>query len=882
MKKKTLRKCSRAGCLCLAAAVALTAPASVYASAAGTHKDETVYVNLDSAGNIQDTIVSDWLHSDDATQRITDKSDLKNIQNVKTDEKSIQQGDTLSWVLNTDNSGKNIYYQGTTDKKTPLEISMAYTLDGKTVSASEIAGKSGKVTVSLTLKNTDAQTVTVNGKSVTMYTPMTAIAAAILPSATFKNVTVNSGKVLTDGNNQFVTFLSMPGLSESLGLKDSAFTELSSLNLPETLTIEADAVNFTLPSIMVGATPKLVDSDKLSTSENINKLVDSLKSLKKLQDDLNNVDPDKDIRSLITNPDRTAAAKLLIDDVFDFYGLDTSAATLLPKYVNDSTFALADKVTSDLTKADLKYLVDNHVLDNAAASLSKVDMQKAGALMNDCSALSTFDASKLSGASKLLADSAASSGSLTKLLADASGLMGHADANSIQVLGALTSPAIQNDLTSTLQSLNSLNAVAAAAGVPANLTADQQDVEAFFESYLARNLGGLAVQSINAHAVSGMITVGGLSSIMSGLGLSAAQQQTLVTAMCRQNAALAAAFAKNDPNAIVPAADVETALGTVLTAMSDTERKQLVAPLATGMAANFTGPVNSLLTNSSNLQAAFTTALGSNYVDKLTSAMSATTPSLQTLTRDFATLTPQDGAKVAATMQDAQALLADQQTLAYLGTWAQKLPAMQNDLKANSNNIAVLQQLMQASQDPRLQQTLASLPALRSDLNSVSAVAASLRSDLAGNGSSLQSLPQTLSTLLKIRTDVNNSRDVMNICRQATSADTVSVFREALAQADSLQSDSTVNSCFDKIDNAQDLLARKDEYLKLADQHQIFSQAADGASTSVKFVYKTAEIKKPAVQEVAQADTSAQTQSGSGIGGWFQNLFKNIRNLFHF
>jgi hypothetical protein len=877
MKKKTLRRCGRVGCLCLAAAVALTAPSSVYASAAGTNKDETVYVNLDSAGNVQETIVSDWLHSDDATQRITDKSDLKDIQNVKSDEKSIQQGDTLTWVLDTDNTGKNIYYQGKTDKKTPLEISMSYTLDGKTVTASEIAGKSGKVTINLTLKNTSAQTVNVNGKDVTMYTPMTAIAVAILPSSTFKNVTVNSGKILSDGNNQFVTFLSMPGLSESLGLKDSAFTELSSLDLPETLTITADAKDFSLPSIMIGATPKLVDSDKLSTSDDIDKLVDSLKSLKDLQNDLNKVDPDKDISSLITNPDHTAAVKLLIDDVFDFYNLDTSDVTLLTKYINDNTFSLADKVTSDLTKSDLKYLFDSNVIGKTSTSLSKIDMKKANALMNDYATLSTFDASKLNGAAKLLSDSSAASGSLSKLLSDTSDLVTHVDANSLKVLGALSDPHIQNDLISTLTGLNTLKeTVASLTGGSANISLDQQDVEAFLESYLSRNLGNLAVQAIDSHAVNGKITVDGLSSIMTGLGVSTNQQQYLVTAMCENKPELKDAFTQNDP---VSAADVETALGTVLAKMSPSQRKALVSPLAARLAnKQLTASVNNLLTNSTNLQNDLEDALGDDYVTVLTNAMSSAA-SLKTLAYDFATLPAQDQGKVVATMKDAQALLADKQTLAYLGTWAQKLPAMQNDLKANSGNIAALKQLMQVTQDTRLKKSLASLPSLSSDLNSVSSLVSSMKKDF--SRIDRRKLPGTMSTLLKMRTDILNSKDVMNICRKATSDDTVSVFRDALNQADSLMSDAETNGYLDKIDSAEELLARKDEYLKLADQYQIFTEAADGATTSVKFVYKTVEIKKPTTEKATQAEVSNETQSG-GIGAWFQNLFKNIRNLFHF
>ncbi len=868
MKKKTLRILERTGCLSLAVLVALAAPGSVYASAAGTQKDETVYVNLDSAGAIQDTIVSDWLHSDDASQRIVDKSDLKNIQNVKTGEKASLQGDTLTWALSSDNTGKNIYYQGTTDKKTPLTVSMAYTLDGKPVSAQEIAGKSGKVTVSLTLTNTDAHTVSVNGKDVQMYTPMTAVAAAILPSDTFKNVTVNSGKLLTDGNNQYVAFLAMPGLSESLSLKDSAFSELSDLNLPETLTIEADAVNFHLPSITVAATPKLPDADKLAGSGDVGKLTDCINNLKDLQSNLQNADPQKNISSLITNPDRTAAAKLLVDDVFDFYGLDTSAANLLPKYVNDNTFALADRVTSDLTKADLKYLVDNHVLDGAAAGLSQVNMQSANALLNDYAALSTFDTSKLNGAAKLLGDAAVSGGDLSTILRDTANLISHTNVSALAPLGALGNPDVQSSLAGTLSSMSDLSAAATAAGIPSSgLQLQTEDMQALMQSYLTRQLTN-AVKSASGGTLPPAINQAALSSVLAGMGVTDSQQQAqLMAAMVHENPDLMGKLQAGE-------------------AVSTTEVISTIAAVkASGIASQLTTPVNNLLKNTSDLQTSLSNA-DPNYANDLTQAMSAVNaaaPYLSALQSDYTSLSEEQKQGVATSLADTQAILADKQSLAYLAQWATKLNGMSTDLKNNSGNIAVLTQMMQMTRDPHMQNFLSTLPSLKSDLTSASSVASSLQSDLARSGvsTSRSSLTNTMNTLLKMRNDVNNSKTIMTIFRQALQPDTVSVFRQALSMADTFQSDAQANGYQAKLDSAQDLLARKDAYLKLADESQIFSESADGASTSVKFVYKTAEIKKPAAKPAVQKAAPAQTQSG-GIGGWFKSIFASMRNFFHF
>ena len=49
--------------------------------------------------------------------------------------------------------GKDVYYQGEIDKKLPVDISVSYTLDGKNVSAKELAGKSGRVTIKYSYKN---------------------------------------------------------------------------------------------------------------------------------------------------------------------------------------------------------------------------------------------------------------------------------------------------------------------------------------------------------------------------------------------------------------------------------------------------------------------------------------------------------------------------------------------------------------------------------------------------------------------------------------------------------------------------------------------------------------------------------------------------------
>ena len=106
-------------------------------------KDETVYSKLDSEGKNYKTIVSTHIENSEYADTINDMSDLLNIKNTSGDETYTQDGNKFVW-----NANKNdIYYQGESEKELPIECEVKYELDGKEVSANEIAGKSGKVKI---------------------------------------------------------------------------------------------------------------------------------------------------------------------------------------------------------------------------------------------------------------------------------------------------------------------------------------------------------------------------------------------------------------------------------------------------------------------------------------------------------------------------------------------------------------------------------------------------------------------------------------------------------------------------------------------------------------------------------------------------------------
>ena len=85
-------------------------------------KNETVYVTLDNYGNVKNTTVTDWLHTDTAETYIEDVSDLTDISNIKSDVDPVTKDGNLIWNMPT----TDLYYRGKTDKTLPVSISIQY------------------------------------------------------------------------------------------------------------------------------------------------------------------------------------------------------------------------------------------------------------------------------------------------------------------------------------------------------------------------------------------------------------------------------------------------------------------------------------------------------------------------------------------------------------------------------------------------------------------------------------------------------------------------------------------------------------------------------------------------------------------------------------
>lgn len=233
-------------------------------------KDETVYTKLNVKGEQYKTIVSTHIKNENNMEKITDLTSLLNIQNTSGDETFSQDGDTIIW----DAKGNDIYYQGETEEKLPIELEIKYELDGVAIPAKDLAGKSGKVTIKLEYKNNDEHIVNVNGRNEKMYTPFLVVSGTILKNNNNKNIEVTNGKVINDGTKSIVMGIAMPGLQESLNVSKDI------INIPSGMEITMDATDFELGSIITFASPKVLDEENSNNTQEIKDLCNKINLIK--------------------------------------------------------------------------------------------------------------------------------------------------------------------------------------------------------------------------------------------------------------------------------------------------------------------------------------------------------------------------------------------------------------------------------------------------------------------------------------------------------------------------------------------------------------------------------------------------------------------------
>ncbi|MFD3158166.1 hypothetical protein ACFIJ5_15140 [Haloimpatiens sp. FM7330] len=387
-------------------------------------KDESVYTILNQEGKVKNKIVSDWLHANSKISQINDKSILKDIHNVKGEETPQIKGNNVIWKTNK----KDIFYQGNTSKELPLQVSIKYELNGKKIKPQELAGKSGKIKVNIDFINKSFKNVKVNGKNRKVYTPFATVTVVNLPINKFKNVKINNGEIVCDGNNQIVTAVTMPGLKESLSVS-SKVNDLIDLN--DGLEITSDVNNFEMRSIMVTATPKLPEIKELKGVKKLDELVDGISNLKKssgklvsgsenlkkgsekLKEGLNeaaskvkkleeDISKNKEKTDLIKYDNKVSLERKLMEDAFFAKDLDTSMLDMAAVFSDEKNKKLLEKTMKDYKELHLNTIMKLPSMKNVA---SEDNVEKISKLVDDTYDISKIDKEKLNDVVNILSES---------------------------------------------------------------------------------------------------------------------------------------------------------------------------------------------------------------------------------------------------------------------------------------------------------------------------------------------------------------------------------------------------------------------------------------------------------------------------------------------
>lgn len=234
------------------------------------YKDETVYAFASADGSVDNVIVSEWLRNPEKKSELTDKTNLKDIENVKGDEAFTQNGDELTWQAN----GNDIYYQGTTTQELPVSVKVTYYLNGNEMKPEDMAGVSGNVKIRFDYTNNTSVEKEINGKKEEIKVPFVAISGLIL-NENCTNVTVENGRTMPQGSSTIVIGYGVPGIKDSLGLEDSDLSE--ELSLPDYFEVSADVTDFSLDMTMtaVVSASEFAFDGNLDTSE-IDDMVDTV------------------------------------------------------------------------------------------------------------------------------------------------------------------------------------------------------------------------------------------------------------------------------------------------------------------------------------------------------------------------------------------------------------------------------------------------------------------------------------------------------------------------------------------------------------------------------------------------------------------------------
>lgn len=196
---------------------------------AETTKHERVYAVVGADGTLKTLIDNIHLEHTGNDDTITDATSLANIVNVGGQESFTQDGESLIWQAD----GKNIIYQGTSEKELYVTPVVSLTLNGEAATTDDVKNGEGELSIEVSYK------MSVNA-------PFLVISVLPIQDDTLTDITIDNGTILSDGTRKVLIGWAAPGLDERV-------------EWPDHFTITAHADHADLSWMMTVATAEPVE-----------------------------------------------------------------------------------------------------------------------------------------------------------------------------------------------------------------------------------------------------------------------------------------------------------------------------------------------------------------------------------------------------------------------------------------------------------------------------------------------------------------------------------------------------------------------------------------------------------------------------------------------
>ncbi len=837
-------------------------------------KVETVYVNLSPDGSKRQAIDSTWFKNSQFYPTIYESTVLKDIKSVSAAELLSAQGQKQEWKTN----GSDVYYQAEVDKTLPIAVDITYTLDGKRMTAEEIAGKSGKLELDIALRHNDYQ-----GELVA---PFTAVGVIPLDSKVFSNVKMENGKFFSDGSTQMAIFIGFPSLNQILDLQSESIDELEKIDFPDHFKLTADVKNFELATIAIAASPEIPDMlDEIEdNTEDVQEKIDDIKELNDAKKELEAADPQEKLKRLVRSKDKVNRSQNLVDDLFEFYDLDTAIIEDLEPYVNDKNIALFDRVKADMKEYQVVELLDNQFLRNLPKRFDAESMDKARLLLDWHQEFKQFDESRLDGIDSVLDDRKL----LTDFMNDVDDVVDGVRENEDKIdkleamlsysdevksiiedvdVEALTSNFSEEDVDVMVNALIA-HKVKSVPNQKVNAIVMQKSqpiIEAKVEEEVAKRLpvvidqmvppantpltdeqiAGLKtqiatllppVQLTSGSAIS--IQIGQVMTVIESNKMIPEQLRPQIIAMIKQYAG--DMIAKKIEAQVRPIVSNKVVAGVkeqVDGGIEATVRAEVMAKFHEG---------EDIYYRLKDLEKDFSDEFGDDYLVQIKDLRKY----FDGLKDDLERLDNQEK-DIDSHIQNAKKVFENEADIEYFESWRDKLEKARDDLELNEDNIQLMRELLDEYQKPTIKYLYDNFEVILNDLDEVRPIAESFNDmiEKPANDRALHQMPSTLPTLIKLRRDIYANRDIAEDLRTATDDRVINAARNVLDLIDKQDTEDDLDKLEDELNSVKSVLEKKDELLKLSDQYDNFAGKMEGVKSRVQFIMKTDEIKPEKEEE---------------------------------